>query len=162
MLHVDVDDTTALVGCTRARARDLTQERIGAQCISHELAAEVRGYDEEDDEDDEALLATTASCSASPSVRREVGIACTDATDSLDTVPLASATQACACACCRSRPLSATRPSCPPWAWVRSRLVLVVAALPAVTAAESACLPWTPCFAAAAATSRLNLNVEPA
>ena len=55
MLHVDADDTTALVGCTRARARDLTQERIGAQCISHELAAEVRGYDEEDDEDGEEL-----------------------------------------------------------------------------------------------------------
>ena len=63
MLHVDVDDTTALVGCTRARARDLTQERIGAQCISHELAAEVRGYDKEDDEDGEELggaLTTTS------------------------------------------------------------------------------------------------------
>ena len=38
-----------------ARARELTQERIGAQRISHELAAEVRGYDEEDDEDGEEL-----------------------------------------------------------------------------------------------------------
>lgn len=52
-LHADVDDATAATGC--ASERESTQERIRAQRVSHELAAEVRGHDEEDDEDGEEL-----------------------------------------------------------------------------------------------------------
>ena len=44
---------TAATGC--ASERESTQERIRTQRVSHELAAEVRGHDEEDDEDGEEL-----------------------------------------------------------------------------------------------------------